>query len=614
MNIVDAIARGRRSFPEKPALRFDSEVYTYRQLDEYGSCMANLLAELGIGRGERVALLLPNSPAFVFSYIGALKLGAIVVAINTAFKREEIGFILSDSGARVLITTAEWRGLAEDAGASCEHLILADAAGAIQAAAVSERPPAALDSGDPAVILYTSGTTGLPKGAVLSHGNVLGNVRACVQAFGLVPEDRVLLCLPAFHCFGQNAVLNPCFEAGATLVLKPRFELETVLNSIEAEGITVFFGVPTLYRILYEEAAPGRLSSIRRYVSAAAGLPPELGRQWRSRFGLAVNQGYGLTEACLACFNPDPDSDSVGLPLPGVALKVVDPGGLELPAGEPGELAIQGPSVMQGYWKRPEATLEVLREGWLHTGDIGRIDEAGRVYLVDRLKDLVNVGGMKVTPAEVEQVLALHPAVAEAAVYGVADALLGEQVRASVVLRPEWTADAAELTAFCRERLAEFKLPGAIDFVAALPKSGTGKILKRLLREREPAAVQGAEVPAAAPDVEALETWIGAWLSRELGLAAPERDRPFADLGLTSVQAVRLATALGDWLGRPLPAVITWSFPTLAKLARRLAPVESQAPPPGAPEPPEVLESLSETELAELLAAEIRLAQARRSR
>ncbi|MDD5033391.1 MAG: AMP-binding protein [Methylococcaceae bacterium] len=630
MNIAQALERGSRLFPDNPALIFEGESFSYRRLDELSIGVAQGLAALGIGRGDRVALMLPNSPAFVLGYFGVLKLGAVVVSINTALKSEELGFILNDSGARVLITTDELHGLATGGdGLPLLEQVLVATAGQIGGMAVMSTcppyPATDLVPDETAALLYTSGTTGFPKGATLTHGNVVSNVRACVESFGLTPQDKVLLCLPLFHCFGQNAALNPCFEAGATLLLHRQFELEPVLRSIAEDEVTVFFGVPTLYGIVHGQATPASLRSVRRFISAAAELPARLAREWQEKFDASIGQGYGLTEACLACFNPNPSQKpaSVGLPLVGIELKVLDQEGREAAPGKLGELAIRGPNVMQGYWNRPNAMAETLRDGWFHTGDIGRIDPEGYCYIVDRIKDMVNVGGMKVYPSEVETVLSRHPAVNEVAVYGVPHALLGEEVRASVVLAPNQNVEVETLLAYCGERLAEFKRPSAIEFVATLPKSPTGKILKRLLRERFERGLEEDRRPAIKPHLESpgsvsIEVWLSAWLARELAMVAPERDRPFAEYGLTSLLAVKMAGDLERWLGHSVPTVIAWYFPTVAKLAdhlsREASPALRQTPSIAAAQAPEALDGLSEAELARLLAAEIRLAQSRRSR
>ncbi|HSO20033.1 MAG TPA: AMP-binding protein, partial [Desulfosarcina sp.] len=346
-----------------------------------------------------------------------------------------------------------------------------------------------LDRETPAAILYTSGTTGFPKGAVLSHGNVVSNIWTTIHHCGYTADDRRALFLPAFHVFGQNFIMNAAFQAGATLALYRRFDPDRVLTSIGRDRVTMFFAVPTIYiNLLNMDLSAYDLSSIRYDFSAAATMPREISARWTERFGRPVYEGYGLTECSpFACYNHDFDHrfGSVGTPVENVEIKIMDENDHEVPIGTWGEICIKGPGVMQGYWKRPEETAAALRSGWLHSGDTGTVDDDGYVYIVDRVKDMVNVAGFKVYPAEVEQVLYRHPAVRELAVYGIAHPSKGEVVKAAVVLAEGQTTDEEAIKAFCRENLAAYKVPAAVDFIDALPKSATGKILKRVLRDRE---------------------------------------------------------------------------------------------------------------------------------
>jgi len=509
MNITHALERGRKAFPNRTALVFEDESWSYARLDHDCGRAARVLANLGIDRGDRVALWLPNSPAFVFAYFGALKLGAVVVAINPQLKAGETGFLLGDSTARILVTTAALADSAPEAISLPERVLVTEEAAAdmnslayLMGAAEPWDTGVTMNPDEPAAILYTSGTTGFPKGAVLTHGNIVTNGRACVAAFGLTPGDRVLLCLPIYHCFGQNAALNPCFEAGATLLLHRQFGPAAIAQSVAGEAATVFFGVPTLYDVLLEQAEAPDWQGVRQFISAAFTLPPTLAVAWQSRFGRPIQSGYGLTETCLCCFDRDPTgaSGSVGTPLEGVEVKVIAADGQDATPGEIGELAVRGANVMPGYWNRPQATTEAFRNGWFLTGDIGCRDEVGGFRIVDRVKDMVNVGGVKVYPSEVEAVLARHPAVAEAAVYGVTDSLLGERVAATVVLRTDQIVPLADLLDFCARHLAGFKLPVEIEAVEVLPKSPTGKILKRALAARH------GKAPAPVLD-HTLEFW-----------------------------------------------------------------------------------------------------------
>ncbi|MDC0723542.1 aminotransferase class I/II-fold pyridoxal phosphate-dependent enzyme [Nannocystis bainbridge] len=609
MNLVQHVERAAKLYSDHDALIFEGAKFSYRQLNELSNRAANALARLGIHRGDRVALWLPNQPEFVFAFLGTLKLGAIAVTINAALKSEETQFILKDSGSKVLITSGTLRGVlpAADAMRSAlphlDRVVLVDGAPAstdtFAALSLAESPEAIaaeVTADHPAVIHYTSGTTGFPKGALLSHHNVIVSSQTAVGTLSVQHEDRVLLCLPLFFSFPQTAVLNPCFEAGATLVLHRQFEPESVLRSIEEHAITLFFGVPTLYLMLFEQSAPKQLISIRRAVSAGAKLPVELGSKWLEKYGFAINEGYGLTETCMACFNHDPRSKpgSVGRTIARVEVRVVGSDGEAGKPGDLGEIAIRGPSVMLGYWNRPAETAEKLHDGWFLSGDIGRMDDDGCLYIVDRIKDMVNVAGMKVFPSEVENILYQNRDIAEVAVYGIPDSISEEKVCAAIVLRPDSRATVNDILAFCRKNMADFKVPSDVEFVDALPKSGSGKLLKRVLRDKKLQSIaaiqnqraldrrQSAKVPATSDEevfakqpqsVEEHEGWIAGWLARNLELDGQPVDaqRRFSDYGMTSLLAVGLAQDLRRLLAREVSPVVAWAHPTPAELARHLA-------------------------------------------
>jgi long-chain acyl-CoA synthetase len=495
MNITHHIERGRRFFPNKTALVFEDQSFTYEELDRLANCVANGLRSLGIDRGDRVGLFLPNIPGFVISYLGALKIGAIAVSINAMLKCNEVEYILNDCGAKVLITTETLAEHVHDANLpQLEHLLIAEGQASqgmslnqLIAIASADASAIDMDRHDPAAIVYTSGTTGFPKGATLSHGNVISNMYSKNRCCGMRPEDRVLLYLPLFHCFGQNAVLNSALNACATIVLQRRFDPEQVIAVIAQHSITMFFGVPTVFiRLLNMNLPFSSLSSVRYYFTAAASMPVEAVQQWHRKYGHIIHEGYGLTETSpFASYNHDLKYKlgSIGTPVENVEMKIVDLDGMEVSVGELGELAIRGPNVMLGYWNRPDETAKVLVNGWFHTGDIGRKDEDGFFYIVDRLKDMINVSGFKVYPAEVENVVYAHPAVAEVAVYGVPDPIKGEAVRADILLKSENAIAEQDIKAFCAERMAAYKIPHAVRFVDSLPKNATGKILKRVLRK-----------------------------------------------------------------------------------------------------------------------------------
>ena len=498
MNIAEHIERGARLFPDKTALIFEEQSYTYQQLNHIVNRLTNGLRKKGIDKGDRVALFLPNIPEFIISYLAILKLGAIVVSLNVMLKSTEVTYILNDCTAKVLITTEK---LCENVDVAdlpyLEQIFLADevridreislyqsiANASPEARAVDMEPNA------PAAIIYTSGTTGFPKGATLSHGNIISNMYAQNRCCGMTPDDRLLLYLPLFHCFGQNAILNSGFNVCATIVLQRRFNLERVLAAIAEEQITMFFGVPTVYiKLLNEDLFETDWSSVRYCFSAASTMPVEISRRWQQERGLRIYEGYGMTETSpCACYNHSLQYKfgSIGMPIDNVEMKIVDEDGREVPTGGLGEIVVRGPNVMLGYWNRPLDSDRAIRNGWFYTGDIGRRDKEGYFYIVDRLKDMINVSGFKVYPAEVENAIYQHPAVFEVAVYGVPNPVKGEIVKADIVLKQGYTPSEADIAAFCSEIIATYKRPEEVEFVDSLPKNGTGKILKRVLRQKQ---------------------------------------------------------------------------------------------------------------------------------
>jgi acyl transferase domain-containing protein/acyl-CoA synthetase (AMP-forming)/AMP-acid ligase II/acyl carrier protein len=583
MNLAQNIERSQHLFPDKPALIFEGQSFTYRELNEMSNRIANGLSALGISRGDRVALFLPNIPAFVAAYLGIQKIGAVPVSINSALKAEEVKYIIEDSGALILITTEVLRAniLAEEIPQLKQILIAEGEAKTDRALSeiMANAEPTALAiemaEEEPAAILYTSGTTGFPKGATLSHGNLVSNIRTFVDTVGTHPDDRILLFLPASHSYGQTSTLFPCLEVGATLVLYRELEIEGILKSIVDHGVTTFFGVSTIYTLLYEKASGEQLRTIRRYVSGGAPLPLELAKKWRDKFGVSINEEYGSTETSLICFNQTYQPGSVGSVLEGVEVKLIDSETRqEVKPGELGEVVVRGPNVMLGYWNRPAETAQVLKEGWFHTCDIGRTDEEGYLYLVDRIKDMINVGGLKVYPSEVENLLYQHPAVAEVAVYGVPEPLLGEQVIASIIPKSGIAVTTEEIVAFCRQNLADFKVPNLIELVESLPKGRTGKILKKILREQWKPRSSKRDDSSRQKSPESLKQWLIEWLETELALdhETIETDRAFADYGLNSTLAVVLAQDLSEWLEQLVEPIITWNFPTIEQITAHLLP------------------------------------------
>ena len=495
MNIAHHIERGQRLFPNKTALIFEGQSFTYNELDKLVNRIANSLRGLEIELGDCVALFLPNIPEFVISYLGILKIGAVVVSLNVMLKSDEIKYILKDCAAKVLITTEELSENVPDGELpELKHILIAEGRAnkgiILKQLVISASPDARameMDCHAPAAIVYTSGTTGFPKGATLSHGNVISNIYSKNRCCQMRLDDRLLLYLPLFHCFGQNAILNAGLNVCATIILQRRFEPEQILKTIVREHITMFFGVPTVFiKLLNMDTSGYDLSSVRYYFTAAAPMLIEVVQRWQEKHGCVIYEGYGLTETSpFASYNHDLKYKlgSIGTPIENVEMKIVNLDGIEVQPGELGEIIIRGPNVMLGYWNHPDETAEVLKNGWFHTGDIGKMDDDGYFYIVDRLKDMINVSGFKVYPAEVENVLYAHPAVAEVAVYGVPDKIKGEIVKASILLKAGFSVTEEEVIAFCSKKMATYKIPRTIKFIDSLPKNATGKVLKQFLRQ-----------------------------------------------------------------------------------------------------------------------------------
>jgi phenylalanine ammonia-lyase len=588
MNIAQCLETGRRKYPERIALVFEEQSYTYKELDEAANRVANGLTAMGVESGDRVALFLPNIPAFVFAYHGIQKMGGVAVSVNNTLKSDEVTYILNDSGASVVFTTAQLReNVKEEHLTALRTVVVVEGESGpdctledVTARVSSDADALEMEQDAPAAIVYSSGTGGFPKGVVLSHGNVISNMQAKKRHLDIRADDRLLLFLPLFHCFGQNAVLNSGLGAGATILLHRQFDPHRTRTAILEDGVTMFFGVLTTYVLMHDRLDAGETGALRYCFSAATPLPVEVARKWQDKYGLFIHQGYGLTETSpFASYNHStmPKLGSVGTPIEHVEMGVVDiDGGHRLGPGEVGEIIIRGPNVMLGYWNRPAETAEVLKGGWFHTGDIGKMDYEGYFYLVDRLRDLINVGGLKVYPAEVETVLEEHPAVKEAAVYGVTDALMAEQVRAAVVLETGQSIAPEELIAFGLKRIANFKVPGGIDFVYTIPRNPTGKVLRRVLKQQYETAGNGsAVVGSAAPRVrtaQSIQNWIKEWMSRQLGIDADGIDnrKAFTDYGMTSTQNVKMTQALGVWLGIGLEVVLAWRYTTIDTMARYL--------------------------------------------
>ncbi|MEO3761397.1 long-chain fatty acid--CoA ligase [Mycobacterium sp. B14F4] len=496
-NLANILTESARRHPDRAAIRLDDALVTYAELDALTARAAGWLRERGIEAGDRVGIALPNVVQFPILYYGVLRAGATVVPMNPLLKAREIEHHLSDSGAKLALVWSTVTAEAESAAEATGTDVVTVDDDTLAAAAQWPSAPEVVDreDDDTAVILYTSGTTGAPKGAQLTHANLHRNATVFADLFDLNHDDVVLGTLPLFHAFGQSNGLNASIAVGACVSLVPRFEPTAVLQLIERHRVTVFEGVPTMYvALLHADATGVDTSTLRICVSGGAALPVEILNGFQQTFGAPILEGYGLSETSpTASYNRPGRSKpgSIGLPLDGVEMDLVNPDGTATAPGEIGEIVIRGHNVMKGYWNRPEATEAAIIDGWFHTGDLATRDEDGFYYIVDRQKDMIIRGGYNVYPREIEEVLYEHPAVREAAVIGVPHATHGEEVAAAVALRPGAVATADELRAYVKARVAAYKYPRLVWLVDALPKGPTGKILKR---EIEPPADVSASV------------------------------------------------------------------------------------------------------------------------
>jgi long-chain acyl-CoA synthetase len=497
VTLLDLLRRSTEKFAARTALIAGDRSVTYGELWGIVQRLGTGLRRLGIEPGERVGLMLPNVPEFVQVYFSILAAQGTVVPLNVLYKGEEVRYILEDAAIHRIITSRIFMPVVQAARGKLTRplqVILPDGEGGgpeseiISGADLFRETgeTAACDSQGVAVCLYTSGTTGQPKGALLSHQNLLSNIASFRQIAPCDELDIFFCVLPLFHSFAATVLMLFPLALGASIVLEPRFTPDHTLQVMAEKKVTILAAVPSMYA-LWIQLPPLSLdlSAVRFAISGGAPLSVEVLRRFEKRYGIPIYEGYGLTEAApVLTENPllgPRKVGSVGKPLPGVELKVVDEEGREVAAGEAGEIIARGANVMLGYLNRPDATAEVLKDGWLYTGDLGRRDEEGYFYIVDRKKDLIIVGGLNVYPREVEDVMMAHPAVADAAVIGVPDPTRGEAPKAYVVLRPGVSCSRQELLRFVRERLAPFKVPRDVEFCEALPRSISGKVLRRQL-------------------------------------------------------------------------------------------------------------------------------------
>jgi long-chain acyl-CoA synthetase len=513
LNLSILLEDSARTHPERAAVVLGDQRLTYAQVDAAANQVANLLVARGIGPGDKVALSCPNLPAFPVVYYGILKAGAVVVPLNVLLKGREVAYHLHDSdakayfcfqgGAELPMGAEGHAGFAQTDGCEQFFLITADPAAAspisgaetLGSALAGQSPvfePVLAAETDAAVILYTSGTTGQAKGAELSHSNLLLNALTCNRLFQSRPAgDTHLAVLPLFHSFGSSVNMNAGFATAATLVLLPRFDARAAVQLLEQESITFFAGVPTMYWGLLNALTDGvdvqRIAgNLRIAVSGGSSLPVEIIREVRERFGVQILEGYGLSETSPVATFSDPDSEprpgSIGIPIWGVEVKLIDASWRTIEAAdEIGEIAIRGHNIMRGYYNRPEATAEVMKDGWFRSGDLARRDKDGFYYIVDRAKDMIIRGGFNVYPREIEEVLITHEAVSLAAVIGVPHPSHGEEIKAYVILKDGAAITEAELVDWGREQMAAYKYPRIVTFVETLPMTATGKLLKRAL-------------------------------------------------------------------------------------------------------------------------------------
>jgi long-chain acyl-CoA synthetase len=492
MNLIQMLEERAEASPSRVAISFGRERISYRKLNALVNQLAWVLIKLGLREGEKVGILLDNCPEFIISYFAILKAGGVVVPLNTFLKEEELAFILNDCSVVLLITQERFPNLKDRVSSMRTVLLVGKGEKGfslrdLMKGESTTRPEGVIEEEATAAILYTSGTTGHPKGVMLTHKNLISNINSCTKAIRVSERDRFLIFLPIFHSFTFTVcVLIPILVGARMIILSSPKPFTRILKAIMFGRVTVFVAIPSVYNILGRIKVPRLfrlINPIKVCVSGAAPLAVETLKGFEERFGIPLLEGYGLTEASpVVCFNPldgERRPGSVGLPIPGVEVKVVDEEERELPKGEVGELIVRGPNVMAGYYNLDEETKKAIRGGWLFTGDMARVDEEGYIYIVDRKKELILFRGMNVYPSEVERVIRSHPCVKEVAVVGKRDPHHGEIPVALIVVEEGKTLSQDEVISLCKERLAYYKVPKSVIFSKELPKTPTGKILKR---------------------------------------------------------------------------------------------------------------------------------------
>jgi long-chain acyl-CoA synthetase len=513
LNSVLILEESAKQFPDKTAVVCKENRTTYRQLQDKVNQLANGLKALGVNKGDRVLMACPNQLEFCITYFAICKIGAIAVTVNILCKQSELEYYLKDTAAKMFLCSQGTERLAileQGRGAfekvsSCEHFVVIENPGSCVSTAgfknledvmegkSSDCQTEATDADDTAVILYTSGTTGKPKGAELTHNNILVSAKTFLNAQRATTEDIHLVALPLFHCYSQSVQMGAGFLAGSTIVLMQRFEPDAVLGNFEKENITLFAGVPTMYWALLNKTQADdydieKISkNFRLGMSGGAAMPVEVLRGFEDKFGIIILEAYGLTETTAAGTLNQIDMPrkigSIGVPHPGIKMRVVNGGMQDVATGKEGELVVRADCVMKGYYNDPEATEQAFRGGWLHTGDVAVQDEDGYFYIVDRLKDVIIRGGYNVYPREVEEKMIEHPDISLVAVIGVPHEQYGEEIMAFIILNEGATCTAEGIIEWTKSRLASYKYPRHIRFVDSVPMSATNKILKRELRK-----------------------------------------------------------------------------------------------------------------------------------
>lgn len=460
--------------------RDHGKTITYGEFREKVRQFADYFYYVGIRPGHNVGLYCKNCPEFVYAYFGVVSLGAVIVPLNRTLTSREVSFIAEDAGMNHIIAMTP---LALDT--AIRQLLLPEILGAIQRKVFPKAQAAEINKNDPCAIIYTSGTTGKPKGAVLTHTNLASNAWGISEALDIGPEDNLLCVLPMFHSFAWTATVMDALLQGGRITIMETFQPKDAVKTIHEEEVTIVCGVPTMFGYYLSQGSSEAYEKVRLFVSGGASLPGEIITSFKQKFGIDITEGYGLSEASpvvtvnrIGKVRPG----TIGFPLTDIEVRIQNPEGLILPAGEVGELVTRGPNVMIGYFNQPDATAEAIVDGWLHTGDMAKIDEDGYVTIVDRLKDTIIVGGLNVYPREVEEIIYQYPGIQEAAVIGAPDTLRGEVVIAYIVLKEGAQYDRKALFHHLQENLANFKLPKEIILIDSLPKNATGKIMKRELR------------------------------------------------------------------------------------------------------------------------------------